>query len=241
MAQQAQANATTAAPQAQGPAPQRPAAPAPMSSGEEAMLLAGKTGYQQQSAAVRPGAYGDSPTSPNRRGIATYQRNQAIADKTNEINSFRPQVEAAQAAVMAAEQAIASSPLLDLATELAADQILEHLGDLGDVVAKIQAAKEMVEHVTTLLDAEAGEEAHAAAVKGLVMQVVDEIPVMSTIVGTLDKTLEVAGALDKKAQAQQQLASLQAHAAAVSGKLRQLDLELGKLEGRSGMHFSIRA
>jgi len=248
----AQHQAPTTQPAAQ-PTPQPAQTPQPgvppqaaggMSSAEELMLLSGKSGYQQQAAAVRPGTYGDSPTTPtgpNRRGIATYQRNQANADTSSQIDAIRPQVTAARAAVAAAEDAIASTPLLDAAKDLVVDQALEHMGEVGDVISKLQSAKEFVDHVATLLDSQAGQEAHGEAVKGIAMQIVGEIPVISSILGALQTTLEVADALEKKAQAQQQIAALRAHATTVSGQLRQLELELGRLEGRTGMNVNVQA
>lgn len=230
------------APTAQ-PAPQTSPTPAPAAKpggGRDAvvdeLIMSGLSGYQQQSAAVRPGAYGASPLTPPRRAIGKYQEETDRGDKAREIRDLTPQVEAAKAAVAAAEEAIASTPLLDAAKEFVVDQALDRMGEVGDVIKKLQDAKEFVDNVATLLDSEAGAEAQGEAVKGLVMQVMGEIPVISTILGALDKTLQLANDVEKKAQAEQQVEALRAHAATVTGQLHQLEMELARLEGRSTRH-----
>lgn len=240
MAQPAQApQPTTAAPKGAATAPKAtPAAPA---GGVQAHVLQGQTGYDAQSDAVKPGAYGASPTTPTSRAVGAYAKQQKIGDASNKAAQLKAQLASARAALAAAQRLADSTPLLDAAGDFAVDEALGALGPIGAAIAQVKDAHEVAK---TALQAAQGEASTAElATSGLTIlgTIAGELPGLSTLLNVVKAAISAADGIEKKAAAKRQMGELGKQVHKVAGQLKLVDLEIGKLEGRTGMLVNVQA
>ncbi len=227
-----------APPQGGATARTAPAAPGPSA---QAHVLQGRSGYDDQSDAVKPGTFGASPTTPPNRAVGAYAKQQQLGDAAGKATQLKAQLAAARAALAKAQRLAASTPILDAAGELVVDEALGALGPLGEAISQAKDAHEVAK---TALEAAKGEASTAELATGgltVLGLIAGELPGLSTMLNVAKAAITAADGAEKKAAAKRQLRELGAQVHKVADQLKQVELEVGKLEGRTGMLINVQA